>query len=653
MNINSSKSDILFKLKSSLINLDQVVVSGTGTHRRLKDSPVPVEVMTASDIKKGGISTIEDALVMLNPSFSFRPTAMGTNMTLNGMKGDYILILVNGKKMTGDISGYVDLSRIDMGRVKRIEILKGAASSLYGSDAIAGVINIITDQPHDALNIMSTTRFGGKGSFIENINTDINVGKFTSSTSYQRRQSDGWQLSKITEDSVPTRRKVSDKFHSDIVNQRFAFDPSKNLNIYVEGSYFTKEIERPVNKDAKDLSGFDYDMSYENYAIGLGGKYLFGNSAYISLDVNANNYEYYKVYTRDIISKSDTTTHAGEEILTKRQRYLSANLKGVFKIGKYNKISIGSEYVKDYLKNPTDLTESKNVYTLALYAQDEIRILKKLQLVPGFRYIYHETFKNKFTPKIAAMYSLGEFNFRLSYAAGFKAPLLTDLYYYKEATKKGKQTITIGNPDLKPEKSNYYSFNTEYTSKYCNISVNGYINDLRDVIATKDLTTDEDKANGINSRTTYENLNKARTQGVDISVNSYLGAGFSLGGGYSYVDARDQRTKIRLEESTRHSGTIRANYIHEWNNYRLNVNLNGRLQGKKFVKSTEKDAPKYQIWNLTTNHSFSPVGMFLFEINAGIENLFDYSQNLPYGSNLGTLSPGRTFFASLTIRFKK
>ena len=409
----------------------------------------------------------------------------------------------------------------------------------------------------------------------------------------------------------------------------------------MEGSYFTKEIERPVNKDAKDLSGFDYDMSYENYAIGLGGKYLFGNSAYISLDVNANNYEYYKVYTRDIISKSDTTTHAGEEILTKRQRYLSANLKGVFKIGKYNKISIGSEYVKDYLKNPTDLTESKNIYTLALYAQDEIRILKKLQLVPGFRYIYHETFKNKFTPKIAAMYSLGEFNFRLSYAAGFKAPLLTDLYYYKEATKKGKQTITIGNPDLKPEKSNYYSFNTEYTSKYCNISVNGYINDLRDVITTKYLTTDEDKANGIDSRTTYENLNKARTQGVDISVNSYLGAGFSLGGGYSYVDARDQRTKIRLEESTRHSGTIRANYIHEWNNYRLNVNLN------------ESDAPKCQIWNLTTNHSFSPVGMFLFEINAGIENLFDYSQNLPYGSNLGTLSPGRTFFASLTIRLKK
>lgn len=648
--VNSNKNDILFSLKSSPINLNQVVVSGTGTHRKLKDSPVPVEVMTSTDIKKSGIATIEDALVMLNPSFSFRPTAMGTNMTLNGMKGDYILILVNGKKMTGDVSGYIDLSRIDMGKVKRIEVLKGAASSLYGSDAIAGVINIITDQPHDALNIASTTRFGGKGSFIENVSADVNTGKFSSSTSYQRRQSDGWQLSNITEDSVYTRRQVSDKFHSDIVNQRFAFDPSKKLNLYVEGSYFTKKLDRPVNADKNDASGFDYNMEYENYAIGLGGKYLFGNSAYISLDINANNYEYSKVYTRT----TSETIHAGDEILTKRQRYLSANLKGVFKVGQHNKFSVGTEYVKDYLKNPTDLTESKEAYTLALYAQDEIRIFKKLQLVPGFRYIYHETFKNKFTPKIAAMYSLGEFNFRLSYAAGFKAPLLTDLYYYKESAKKGKMTITIGNPNLKPEKSNYYAFNTEYAGKYCNISVNGYINDLKDVIESKKLElTEEDKANKVTSRTTYENLNKARTQGIDISINSYLGAGFSIGGGYSYVDARDRKTKIRLEESTRHSGSARANYMHEWDNYRLNVNLNGRLQGKKFIKSEEKDAPKYQIWNLTTNHSFSPVGMFIFEVNAGIENLFDYSQNLPYGSNLGTLSPGRTFFASLTIKFKK
>ncbi|MFR7879661.1 MAG: TonB-dependent receptor domain-containing protein, partial [Butyricimonas paravirosa] len=160
--------------------------------------------------------------------------------------------------------------------------------------------------------------------------------------------------------------------------------------------------------------------------------------------------------------------------------------------------------------------------------------------------------------------------------------------------ERKKLTVVIGNPDSKPEKSNYYAFNTEYAGKYCNISVNGYINDLRNVIESKKLPlTPEDEANKVTSRETYENLDKARTQGVDISVNSYLGAGFSLGGGYSYVDARDRKTKIRLEESIRHSATVKANYMHEWTNYRLNVNLNGRIQGKKFVKAQEIDAPKY------------------------------------------------------------
>ena len=109
---------------------------------------------------------------------------------------------------------------------------------------------------------MSTTRLGGKGSFIENVNADINAGKFSSSTSYQRRQSDGWQLSNITEDSVPTVAKclINSLGHRE---PTFCLRSIKNLNLYVEGSYFTKELDRPVNKDAKDPSGFDYDMSYE------------------------------------------------------------------------------------------------------------------------------------------------------------------------------------------------------------------------------------------------------------------------------------------------------------------------------------------------------------------------------------------------------
>ena len=88
-------------------------------------------------------------MTMMVPSLSFSPNAMGSYLMMNGLSNKYVLILINGRKVTGDISGNIDISQIDMSRVKRIEVLNGAASSLYGSDAIAGVINIITNQPKE------------------------------------------------------------------------------------------------------------------------------------------------------------------------------------------------------------------------------------------------------------------------------------------------------------------------------------------------------------------------------------------------------------------------------------------------------------------------------------------------------------------------
>ena len=131
--------------------LNPVVVTGNGHHEYLKTSTTPVHVMTARQIKSQGVSTLNDALTRLLPNASFMPNAMGTYLRLNGLGNKYILVLVNGKKVIGDIAGNIDLERIDMSRVRRIEVLNGAASSLYGSDAIGGVINIITNQPKDQL----------------------------------------------------------------------------------------------------------------------------------------------------------------------------------------------------------------------------------------------------------------------------------------------------------------------------------------------------------------------------------------------------------------------------------------------------------------------------------------------------------------------
>ena len=657
--VNADKSDILFQLVATPVNLNQVVVTGTGTHRRLKDSPVPVEVLSGTDLKHAGVTSFEDALLLLNPSFNIRPTVMGSYFTLNGMGNKYILILVDGKKVAGDVSNNTDLSRIDMGRVKRIEILKGAASALYGSDAIAGVINIITEQPKDPISVQSKTRFGGESSFTQNASVDMNFGKFTSSTSYQRRQMGSWQLNpnEISGDTViPTRSESSSKFHSNIINQYFTYAPSEQLKLYAQGSYFNREVNRPV-QEKKDDGAYQYDLTYEDYNFGLGGKYLLNNGAYISLDLYMDNYEYNKLYTLAQLDKKDTLFRVGDEELTKRQKYYNGNLKGVFRVGEYNKFTVGTEYANDYMKNPGSLDESKKNYTLALYAQDEIRIWKNLQILPGFRYVYNEMFKNRFTPKIAFMYTLGSFNFRTSYAAGFKTPSIQELYYDYE----NRGAITIGNPDLKPEKANYYNLNVEYTGKYLNISMNGYINDVKDIIEKYkvDLTQD-DKDNGIKTRNVYHNLDKASIKGFDISINSYLGAGFSAAGAYNCVYAADDAGR-RLSESVRHAATFRAGWTHEWNKYRLHANINGRIQGSKYIYKvdsktgaiTDTSAPKYQLWNLSTTHTFAPVGNFLFELNAGIDNFFDWTDDRPNGVNYATLNPGRTLFASLVIRFTK
>ena len=128
---------------------------------------------------------------------------------LNGLSNKYVLILINGKKLTGDSSNNIDLNRIDMSNVKRIEVLKGAGSALYGSDAIGGVINIITNQPINDITVTSNTKVEERGQFTQTANVDIKTEKFASYTSYQRRQADGWTLTRVDADASkpPTMRR--------------------------------------------------------------------------------------------------------------------------------------------------------------------------------------------------------------------------------------------------------------------------------------------------------------------------------------------------------------------------------------------------------------------------------------------------------------
>lgn len=642
-NVNQTDSNMLIRLKKSYLNLNEVVVTGTGTYHRLKDTPVPVEVITAKEIASTGALNFEDALAALSTSIT---TKGAYNIVMNGLRNKQILILVDGKRLAGDVGGDNDLERIDMSNIKRIEVVKGGASSLYGSEAMGGVINIITNTPQSSMDIVSTTRISKYGQFNQNVNVGFKVGKVMSQTTYQRRQTEGWQLSpyeiktltKPTRDTlVETGKQAMAAYHSNTVSQKFMYNPTKRSSIYTKGVYFDKKTDRPY-------ADYAYDMFYKDYNFALGGDYHFRKHInYITFDSYFDNYEYYKDYL-----KKSGKFEAGDRDLTKRQRLFNTTLKGVFSVGENHKLNTGLDFMNEYMKNPESLAESKSAYTMALYAQDEMKVIERLSIVAGFRLLHHETFKNKFTPKASVMYALDHFNFRASYAMGFRAPNLQELYY----DKISGSMVSQGNINLKPERSNYFSLNTEYISDHFTFSVTGYINNIKDIIDRQlQPLTPEDEAGGIKTRYMYNNVSKARTQGVDVAINTFLGVGFSIGANYSYLDARNRVDNKPLFGSSRHTGIFNANWMKEWKSYRLNVNLNSRLQSETYY--TDMDARPFQLWNLATSHLFTGAKNLIFEPGLGIDNIFNFRDEKPFGSKYATTSSGRTIYASLTLKFKK
>ena len=198
-------------------NLQEVVVTGTGTQHHLKNAPVQTEVISRKMIESYGGKSLEEILGGLTASFAFNEGDMGSQAQLNGLGNNYILILIDGKRIHGDVGGENDLGLINPHNIERIEIVKGAQSALYGSDAIAGVINIITKK-HDTEGLLfeNTTRYGSYNDLRQHNGIGVRFGKLQSYTGFQLQHSDGWQNTseeyaeaKLLTDS---RNKTTNKF---------------------------------------------------------------------------------------------------------------------------------------------------------------------------------------------------------------------------------------------------------------------------------------------------------------------------------------------------------------------------------------------------------------------------------------------------------
>ena len=645
----------------SQIQLNPVVVTGSGHHQRLKSTATPVRVLSSQEIREQGISTFDGALTRMMPQASMAPSSMGSFLRLNGLGNKYILILINGQKLSGDISNNVDLNRINMARVKRIEVLDGAASSLYGSDAIAGVINIITDQPtQDILSVTSDTRVSGHGVLTESVGLDIYKNGFGSYTSFAYDKADSYRTNQEENTIAP----LFTGYRSRILGQKFTYAPNQHLSLNAGIDYSYKITSRPETRE--DITGgTDYEMRYKGLRWNLGGIYKFTSKKSIQADFVVDRFRYGKKY--DVATK---TYQIGDYVQSKKQRTMEGQLKAILGLTSNSTTIFGADWRKDYL-TATSGNIDQHVYSLAAYAQHEMKFLKDFTATLGLRLTHHETFNQHLTPKATLMYAPGDFRLRATYSAGFRAPGLDELYYHYFSVNRGKAQISFGNQDLKPEKSNYFSLNAEYRTQTIAVSVTGYLNRINDMVVKQNIPVDDatrkmlmgefpemtqDQADKMISYALYQNSDKGDVKGVQVNASANLFKGFNLSANYVYTYARtfSDDTWSMLERSIRHAATIAANYHHAWRHYGLTVNLNGRLQSKTYYTGSYEDAPGFGLWNLHTTHSFDVAKWALVQPSIGIDNLFDRVDRRADSSTrkYALYSPGRMLVVGLKVKFK-
>ena len=655
---------------SRTYNLNPVVITGSGHHQRLKSTATPVHVLSAQEIREQGITTFDAALTRMMPQVSMAPNSMGTFLRLNGLGNKYILILINGQKLSGDISSNVDLNRINMSRVKRIEVLDGAASSLYGSDAIAGVINIITDQPTDAVcSISNDTHVSGHGVLTENVNIDIFKNGFGSYTSFSHDRADSYQNNSLEYkkgSDTETQQTIAPFFtgyRSNIIGQKFTYTPLQQLALNAGIDYSYKITDRPETQS--DITGgTDYEMRYKGLRWNLGGIYKFTNRNSLQANFTVDRFRYGKEY--DVETK---TNAIGDYVQSKKQRSMEGELKAILGLSKNSTTIFGSDWRKDYLTASSGNID-EHVYTMAVFAQHEQTLFKDFTATVGLRLTHHQTFNQHLTPKIAMMYAPGNFRFRATYSAGFRAPGLDELYYHYFSVNRGKPQIIFGNQDLSPEKSHYFSLNAEYRTQQVAFSITGYLNRISDMVVRQNIDVDnasmtmlrkefpemtDAQAAKLERYSLYTNSDKGDVKGFQVNISSNIVQGFNLSANYVYTYARTKSGDEWnvLERSIRHAATIAANYHHSWGRYGLNINLNGRLQSKTYYPDYE-DAPGYGVWNLHTTHSFDVAKWAFIEPSIGIDNLFDKADRRIDSSNrkYALYSPGRMLVAGLKVKFK-
>lgn len=663
--------------------LQEVVITATRSERLLSQLPVPVTVVPQQQIRSMGSLRLND---VLNEQTGLTTTSdHGTGVQLQGFTSDYTLILIDGEPLIGRTAGTLELNRIAVGNIKQLEIVKGPNSSLYGSEALAGVINIITETPN-GIGGAITSRYGTNQTSDFSGSFNFKKNKLGIYVFGDRYETNGYDLSPETPGNTVS------PYTNYTYQTRLSYDLSSKTKLSVSGRYFTEDQTSIENVGTGGtpqlLSG---NGSIDDWNINPVITHLFSDNLKLNLRFYSSQYE-----TRSLLTyQSDGVVYDDTYF---NQTFTRPELQLEYFKNDRHIITIGGGRIWESVE-ATRYDDQMRYQTNYAYAQYEWKPLDKLNLLTGVRFDNHSVYGSQLSPKLSAHFQAsGKLSFLASVGVGFKAPDFRQLYLnFTNATVGytvlGSQYLSTGinqlqlagqideilvDPssfgDIKAESSIAYNFGVDYKfDDKATIAVNIFRNDVKDLIDTKAVAR---KTNG-QFVYSYYNISKIYTEGIEGNLSYSPVKNILCAVGYQFLLAKDKEVIDQLESGkvyardpeTQITRRVRPDeYGGLFNRSRHMLNLkvfyenpangigaSGRVvyRGRYGFADNNSNSildndAEYTEGYFTANISVSKAINKILKLQLGCDNLFNYTD----AAYIPAL-PGRLLWASLSLTFSK
>ncbi|MFR1483575.1 TonB-dependent receptor plug domain-containing protein [Phascolarctobacterium faecium] len=578
--------------------LDEYVVTATRTELSRKEVPQSVEVITKEDIQNIGATNVIDALRTATNIEIPEAAGVGHTLGIRGSGKNDVLVLLNGRRIPGEGYGQVStntyvLSRLNVNNIERIEVLRGPSGALYGSEASAGVINIITKKSEKKSMTVGVATNSREMSNYYHFDSGKD-GKLSAAfdANFTKVRYFKWDDANMSKYFGPTQN-----YSLDV---DYEMDQNNSLNLYLN--------YENTNQQFKKFTSASGPFSY------LGIYNVDRKSASLTYNGQNDNSNYMLSATYGELKKDVTSAMSANSVGSSKFNFWNIEARDTIKLDNNNRLTFGGEFRTDGRKD-SSIDESSDQYSLFIH--DELKLGEKLLLIPAVRYDHHDSFGSETSPNIGATYSFTEGSrLKANYGEGYRAPSISELYG------------TYSNPNLRPEKSKGYelSYEQEFGDDTA-IKLTYFKNKKTDAIAM-------DYSLAPNYQ--YMNIEKSSSEGVEFEIKHDLGNGFTVIGNYDYLDAMNDKTNTRLNYSARNTYTAKLMWTEpvkqEWNITAWN----------KWYSDYRADSGDHSIntFNFVVNKRWGDK----YRAYAGIDNLFDKKiTSMRYSGRLWRVGAEMTF----------